>query len=222
MTVETVLFDLDGTLLDTAPEFATVLNAMRAEHGIGAMTYPAFRAVVSHGATAMLTHAFPAIVSDARQLDGLREEFLNRYANILASETTLFEGMDIVLQTLESSGMRWGIVTNKPGWLTAPLLTAMGLDQRAASVVSGDTLAERKPHPAPVLHGCSLASSDPARCVYVGDAERDIQAGRAAGLATAVALFGYIGPGDRPQDWGAEAMLASPLALLDWLEARAA
>lgn len=222
MTIETVLFDLDGTLLDTAPEFATVLNAMRAERGVDVMPYPPFRAVVSHGATAMLTHAFPATLSDAHGLEALREEFLNRYAEGLASETTLFEGMETVLEALESSGRRWGIVTNKPGWLTTPLLTAMGLDHRAASVVSGDTLAERKPHPAPVLHGCSLASSDPARCVYVGDAERDIQAGRAAGLATAVALFGYIGPDDRPQDWGAEAMLASPSALLDWLEARAA
>jgi len=217
VTIDTILFDLDGTLLDTAPEFATVLNAMRAERGIGPMPYPQFRAVVSHGATAMLGQAFPAELADT-----LREEFLNRYAESLAIETRLFDGMDAVLQDIERSGRRWGIVTNKPGWLTTPLLAAMGLDRRASSVVSGDTLEFRKPHPAPVLHGCSLAGGNPARTVYVGDAERDIQAGRAGGMATAVALFGYIGPDDRPEDWGADALLASPGALLEWLEARAA
>lgn len=222
MIIDTVLFDLDGTLLDTAPDFAAVLNAMRAERGVDAMAYPAFRAVVSHGATAMLAHAFPTVVPDAQALETLRGEFLERYAANLTGATVLFDGMDAVLNELESSGRRWGIVTNKPGWLTTPLLAAMGLDRRAASVVSGDTLPERKPHPAPVLHGCTLAGGNPARSVYVGDAERDIQAGRAGGLATAVALFGYIGQDDRPQDWGADTLLASPVALLDWLEARAA
>lgn len=222
MTIDTILFDLDGTLLDTAPEFATVLNAMRMERGADPMPFPEFRAVVSHGATAMLGHAFPGVVTDAATLDTLREEFLNRYAASLAVETTFFDGMDAVLQEIERTGRRWGIVTNKPAWLTTPLLAAMGLDGRAASVVSGDTLVHRKPHPAPVLHGCSLAGSEPKHTAFVGDAERDIQAGRAAGLATAVALFGYIGPDDRPQDWGADALLASPGALLEWLEARAA
>lgn len=222
MSIDTVLFDLDGTLLDTAPEFATVLNVMRAERGIGPMLFPEFRAVVSHGATAMLGQAFPDVLADAVALDSLREEFLHRYSDSLAAETTLFDGMEAVLLEIENTGRRWGIVTNKPGWLTTPLLAAMGLDRRAASVVSGDTLEHRKPHPAPVLHGCSLAGGDPTRSVYVGDAERDIQAGRAGGMATAVALFGYIGPQDRPQDWGADALLASPGALLEWLEARAA
>ena len=115
--------------------------------------------------------------------------------------------------------MNWGVVTNKPAWLTDPLLEQIGLSERAACVVSGDTVAERKPHPAPMLHACQLAGSEAHQCLYVGDAARDIEAGRRAGMKTLVALFGYIGEDEQPDSWGADGMIAHPAELLDWITA---
>ncbi len=215
MSVRTVLFDLDGTLLDTAPDFAHVLNGMRTERGGTAMDYAPFRATVSHGATAMLDMAFPG--SRADELEALRKEFLDRYSDNLYRETQLFPGMERVLDELEALQVQWGIVTNKPGWLTAPLLDLAGLSGRVRCVVSGDTLPERKPHPAPVLHACVLAECSVAEAVYIGDAERDIQSGKAGGLRTGVALFGYIHPDDRPDQWGADTLLRQPEDILEWL-----
>lgn len=215
MNVRTVLFDLDGTLLDTAPDFAHVLDGMRQERGAAAMDFTAFRATVSHGATAMLNLAFPGTSHD--ELEALRTEFLNRYADNLYRDTRLFPGMDHVLNELEALQVQWGIVTNKPGWLTVPLLDLAGLSGRVRCVVSGDTLPERKPHPAPVLHACSLAGCSVEEAVYIGDAERDIQSGRAGGMRTAIALFGYIHPDDRPEQWGADVLLRDPGAILEWL-----
>jgi phosphoglycolate phosphatase len=123
-----------------------------------------------------------------------------------------------VLDTLEARGLNWGVVTNKPGWLTQPLLSDLGLLQRAACVVSGDTLAQRKPDPAPMLHACMLAGSEPQRCVYVGDAQRDVEAGNNAGMYTLVALFGYFQENDRPHEWQADAMINAPADLLEWLD----
>jgi phosphoglycolate phosphatase len=126
--------------------------------------------------------------------------------------------MEEVLQHIEQRGLNWGVVTNKPGWLTEPLLDALQLSRRAAGIVSGDTLNERKPHPAPLLHACSLIGSAPQHCLYVGDAQRDIEAGHNAGMPTLVAMFGYLLEDDRPEAWGAEALIESPQEILHWLE----
>lgn len=212
--INTVLFDLDGTLLDTAPDIARALERLCAEHGIAPPAYPAVRDRVSHGARAVLELAFTDVD------EALRTRFLDFYAANIADETVLFDGMEQLLAAIEADGIRWGVVTNKPARLTVPLLAALGLDARVACVVSGDTLARCKPHPDPILHGCKLCGRPASETVYVGDAERDVQSARAAGAHTAVALFGYVGPDDRPQDWGADVLLDAPSDLIGWLDAR--
>lgn len=129
----------------------------------------------------------------------------------------MFPGVAEMLTDLEARGLKWGVVTNKPARYTEPLLDYLGLLARAACVVSGDTCAQPKPHPAPMLHACKLTASDPAECLYVGDAERDVAAAAAAGILTLVALYGYLGEDDRPEAWGAHGFIEAPLALLDWL-----
>jgi phosphoglycolate phosphatase len=151
------------------------------------------------------------------RFEELRKRFLDIYRGGLANATRPFEGFDQVLASLERNGLAWGIVTNKPGWLTEPLLEAIGLLARAGCVVSGDTLPERKPHPRPLLHAASLLGLEPAACVYVGDAERDVQAAIAAGMTPIVATFGYLGERDDPAAWGAEALIDRPIGLLEWL-----
>ncbi len=211
-----VLFDLDGTLLDTAQDMAAALNALRLEQRLPTLPFSHIRPVVSHGAQALIALGFELGPQDAL-FASLRQRFLDLYADSLARYTGLFPGMATVLQTLESAGIRWGIVTNKPGWLTDPLVRALALDQRAACVISGDTLPERKPHPAPLLHAATILQVPASACVYVGDAQRDIEAGQRAGMATLVALYGYIGVDEQPQDWGADGLLQQPEELLTWL-----
>ncbi len=185
-----VLFDLDGTLLDTAPDLAHALNRVRAEEGLEALSYERIR----------------------------RQRLLAVYRDNLCHETRLFAGMELVLTTIERSGGRWGVVTNKPGWLTEPLLAQLGLLDRAACVVSGDTVKRRKPHPDPLLHAAQLAATAPADCVYIGDARRDAEAARAAGMGMLAAAFGYIEPTEDPAEWGADAVVATPAQILDWIE----
>jgi phosphoglycolate phosphatase len=158
---------------------------------------------------------FPEAAGD--DFETLRLRFLDLYAANLAVGTRLFPGFDAVLDRLEAQGLPWGIVTNKPGWLTDPLLAALGLDRRAACAVSGDTLAERKPHPLPLLHAARLVGVEPERCVYVGDAERDIQAGRAAGMTTVVAAYGYISVDEDPRQWQPHGVVNAPDELLHWM-----
>jgi phosphoglycolate phosphatase len=162
------------------------------------------------------------IEPDHPDFEPLRQQLLQHYADNIAVHTRLFAGMDDVLDHIELTGRNWGVVTNKPGWLTGPLLEALELAGRAACVVSGDTLPERKPDPAPMLHACNLAGSQNTECVYIGDAERDILAGRMAGMKTLVAGFGYIGENDQPLSWGADALLDSPRQIIDWLQAHPA
>ena len=214
-----LLLDLDGTLLDTAPDMGGALNLLRAEHGLEPLPGELIRPVVSHGAMRLVALGFPETTGDA--FESLRLRFLELYAENLAVGTRLFPGFEAVLDQLEARGLPWGIVTNKPGWLTGPLLAALGLDHRAACAVSGDTLPERKPHPLPLLHAARLVGVDPMRCVYVGDAERDIQAGRAAGMTTVVAAYGYISDGEDPRAWQPHGVVNSPDELLDWMEQRA-
>ncbi len=212
-----VLFDLDGTLLDTAPDMAQALNRLRLEQGESVLPFATIRPLVSHGAAGLIQLGF-GVNADEPRFVGLRKRFLELYQAALAVDTTLFAGMEGLLARLEADAMPWGIVTNKPGWLTTPLLRALNLWDRTACVVSGDTLSQRKPHPAPLLHACSLMGIAPTGCVYVGDAQRDIEAGNRAGMTTLVACFGYIGAYETPEDWGAAGLLATPEDLLPWLK----
>jgi N-acetyl-D-muramate 6-phosphate phosphatase len=213
---DAVLFDLDGTLLDTAPDMIAALNQVRVEQGFAPLDYALARTQVSHGSTGMMKLAFPEL--DGEAFERLRAHFLSLYDQRIARETTPFPGFDRVLGRLEDEGMPWGIVTNKPAFLTDPLLRALNLDRRAASVVSGDTLPQRKPHPAPLLHACAQIGLSPRRCVYVGDAERDVVSARAAGMPVLVASYGYLGPRDDPASWAPDAFIDAPDGLLDWLE----
>jgi len=215
--IRTVLFDLDGTLLDTAPDLADALNAVLGENHRPPLPFEEIRGVVSHGAMALIRLGF-ALEESHPDFQPLRLRLLAHYRDNIARQTRPFPGMADLLDELERRGYAWGVVTNKPGWLTEPLLRALDLYDRAACVVSGDTLETRKPHPAPMLHACQRIGSRPEQCVYVGDAERDVEAGRSAGMRTLVALFGYFQAHDRPQDWSADAMIDSPRELLDWLD----
>ena len=211
-----VLFDLDGTLLDTGPDLAAALNRTRASHGLVPLPYADIRPWVSHGSYALTRLGFEH-AEDSPEFEATRLELLDHYHAHVADDTTPFPGMDQLLEELAAHALRWGIVTNKPGWLTEPLLARLGLDWRPGCVVSGDTLPERKPHPAPLLHAARLLDCAATSCVYVGDAERDVVAGRAAGMLTLVASYGYIGPGEDPARWAATAILDSPAALARWL-----
>lgn len=211
-----VLFDLDGTLLDTAGDLAQALDRLRAENALPPLGRERIRSFVSHGATALVRLAFPS--APEPEFLELRARLLELYGAALCVHTRPFPGMLELLARLERDGMRWGIVTNKPAAFTEPLLEALALRSRAGTVVSGDTLAERKPHPAPLLHAAERLGVEPRECVYVGDAERDVLAARAAGMRAVVACFGYLGPGDDPRSWPADAWVDAPLELYDWLQ----
>jgi phosphoglycolate phosphatase len=194
---------------------AHALNLLRAEQGEAPVPFAQIRPHVSHGALALVRLGFPK--ADEARVAVLRTRMLELYAANLAAETALFPGFEEVLRQLESRGLRWGIVTNKPGFLTEPLLAALRLAKRAACVVSGDTLPQRKPHPAPLLHAARLLGLEANDCVYVGDAERDVRAAHAAGMRAIIALFGYLGEHDQPQAWNADAMIGQPDELIGWL-----
>jgi phosphoglycolate phosphatase len=211
-----VLFDLDGTFADTAPDLAYALNLLLEAHDQPPADFRRVREAASHGGRALIQVGFGLSPED-NAFEPLRQELLALYRGNIQRHTRLFPGMAELIERLEEQGLRWGLVTNKPGWLTEPLIAGLGLNGRAACVVSGDTTAHAKPHPGPILHACKLAASDPRACLYVGDAERDIRAGRSAGTATLVALFGYIGAQDRPREWGADGCIEHPLQVLDWL-----
>jgi len=212
----TILFDLDGTLVDTAPDLAYALNVLRGRRGLPALADSLTRPQASHGTQGLLRVGF-GLDSVQAEFTSLREEFLEVYAANLTARSPLFPGVAEMLAGLEERGLQWGVVTNKPARYTEPLLDHFGLRARAVCVVSGDTCAQSKPHPAPMLHACRLAASDPADCLYVGDAERDVTAAAAVGMPALVALYGYLGEDDRPEAWGAHGFIEAPLALLDWL-----
>lgn len=215
--IRTVLFDLDGTLADTAPDLARVLNELLAEEGRAPLPFETIRPEVSHGSPGLLRLGF-GLTASSPDYARLRERLLELYAQDVCRDTRLFPGMREVLIGLKARGLNWGIVTNKPAFLTEPLVRKLALDDPPVSVVSGDTTTNRKPHPEPMLLACSQAGSSPVQCLYVGDAVRDIEAGRAAGMPTLVALFGYIGKHETPDTWGADGMIESPREILDWLD----
>ena len=207
-----VLFDLDGTLLDSAPDFVVTCNAMLAKRGRMPVDPAQLREVVSKGSRAMLAVAFPQMAESERH--ALVPEFLDVYQSLIGRHARLFDGIASMLHALEQAGSRWGIVTNKPEYLARLILPQLGWEQRCAVLIGGDTLAERKPHPLPLQVAAQRMGVAPEACVYVGDDERDIQAARAAGMPSVAALWGYRLESDDPQAWQAERSVAVPAALL--------
>ncbi|MGB5544704.1 MAG: phosphoglycolate phosphatase [Gammaproteobacteria bacterium] len=209
-----LLLDLDGTLADTAPDLAAALNAVRVEEGLAELPLVEIRNFVSHGAPQLVRLGFGEELAED-EFERLRLRLLNFYSQAICTHTRLFPGFAEVLQSIEDHGHRWGVVTNKPGWLTDPLMSALELDHRAGSVVSGDTLDQRKPHPAPLLHAAEQMQIEASACVYVGDARRDIEAGLAAGMYTVAVRWGYIPEHDSADDWDAHRVIDTPAQLLE-------
>lgn len=217
MNMEAVLWDLDGTLVDTAPDLVGVLNALLTQRRLPPIPFAIARNEVSNGALGLIRLGFGAVGSE-EDIEELRQEFLETYTRQLCINSRLFSGLDDILMKLDEIGIGWGIVTNKPHAMTQPLLNALGLAHRPGCVVSGDRLPERKPHPAPLRLGAEELGVAPQDCVYVGDAPRDIDAGRAAGMATIAASYGYIRAHDDPHSWGASLVIRRPVDLLGALE----
>lgn len=212
--VSGVLFDLDGTLADTAPDLAYALNETLKLNNKAPLPFEKIRPVVSHGGIALIKLGF-GFGPEEEKYQTVRKQLLDIYLENIARETRLFPGIEELLNTLESNNLPWGIVTNKPGWLTNPLMDKLNLTQRAACIVSGDTVSKNKPHPEPMYYACEQANIVPEECIYVGDAERDIAAGRAAGMKTVAALFGYLLEDDNPMEWHADFSINHPLELLE-------
>jgi len=208
-----VLFDLDGTLLDSAPDMLVTVNRMRAARGAGPMALDALRPVVSKGARAMSAVAFPEILP--QRLPDLVPEFLDIYRQELGRHSRPFDGVEEMLEALEAAGTVWGIVTNKPEYLAREILPQLGWQSRCAVLVGGDSLAERKPHPLPLLHAAEAVGVPADACVYVGDDERDIIAARAARMPSVVALWGYRLDDDDPVAWQGDVMAGDVQELLD-------
>ena len=216
-----VLFDLDGTLIDSAPDLAGAANRLRADHGMEPLPLALLRPMVGSGARGMVGVAFGVAPGEPR-FEPLRDAFLAHYEAGLLQSTQPFEGVDQMLAALEAAGIPWGIVTNKATRFTSPIVAGLGLAQRAAVVVCGDTTAHSKPHPEPLWHAARAMGLAPESMVYVGDDLRDAQAARAAGMAMVAATWGYLGLGEPVHDWGADALLDAPDQLLNWLRQRAA
>jgi N-acetyl-D-muramate 6-phosphate phosphatase len=215
--VRAVLFDLDGTLIDSAPDLAGAANDLRAEHGMAPLPYAELRPMVGTGARGMVGAAFGVAPGDPR-FEALRDAFLSRYEARMMQETAVFDAIRPVLLALEAVGMPWGIVTNKAARFAEPLVHGLGLAATSATLICGDTTPFAKPHPAPLLEAALRMSLAPSTCIYVGDDHRDIVAGRAAAMPSLAAGWGYLGRGEAIEAWGADAVLPVPDDLLKWLE----
>ena len=214
--MQAVLFDLDGTLADTAPDLGHALNLQRERHGLPPLPQEIIRPYASHGTVGLFDIGFGLTPQDAR-FAPMREEYLALYTANLCLHTTLFPGMAELLAALEARNISWGVVTNKPARFTNPLLELLGLSKRAASIISGDTCSHPKPHPEPLLCAAREIGVAPQSCLYVGDAERDIEAARAAGMSALIADYGYLSAEDRPETWGADGRIDTPLGILAFL-----
>jgi len=212
-----VLFDLDGTFADTAPDLGAALNHVRCLHHLPPLPLEITRLQASHGSAGLLKLGFN-IEPAAAEFPALRDAFLAYYSANICVHTTLFSGMAELINILEQRGLPWGIVTNKPHRFTQPLMQALGYAGRAACLVSGDTCAHAKPHPEPLLYAAKCIGVAPQNCLYLGDDKRDIEAGRAAGMGTLIALFGYIDPQADLDAWQATASIATPLDLIEYLD----
>jgi N-acetyl-D-muramate 6-phosphate phosphatase len=210
-----VLFDLDGTLVDTAPDMVAALVRLQAELGDAAINYELARSNVSNGAAGLVRAAYPNI-SDENRI-GLQQRFLRIYQRNVCVDSRVFPGLGTLLDLLDRQRRPWGVVTNKPQALTDPILIALGLQPRLACAISGDTLPQRKPDPAPMLLASRMLDVEPQHIVYVGDAARDIEAGRAAGMITVAACWGYITADDDPRRWQADLIAETPAELTQLL-----
>jgi len=211
-----VLFDLDGTLVDSAPDLAGALNEMRLARHMAPLPLAALRPMVGAGARGMLGVGLSVSPQDA-DFEALRLEFLDRYQARLTQETALFDQVDELLQSLSAAGLAWGVVTNKAERFALPLTEVLGLKRHALAVVSGDSTPHAKPHPAPLLEAARRGGIAAEACIYVGDDERDSVAGRAAGMRTVAAAWGYLGQGEPVEAWNADIVLNSPIELLQVL-----
>lgn len=209
-----VLFDLDGTLLDTAPDLVFAVNAALQQGGCAPRPADELKPLISEGAPAMLRGG---LGEQAAEFEPLLERMLDIYEHNIAVHTRFFEGIEEVLEFLDHAALPWGIVTNKLSRFTNPLLQALRIDRRTGCIVSGDTTAERKPHPLPLLEACRRLRREPSECVYIGDAAQDITAGRRAGMATLAAAYGYVRGDDSPEEWGADGLIRRPEDLIPWL-----
>ncbi len=215
-TLSCVLFDLDGTLVDTAPDLIACLNIALEQHGFEQTAYSQVRPLISFGAEAMIkqSSAADAVESHAQIL----ETMLNLYENNIVQHGGFFDGMVETLLNIEARGLKWGIVTNKRERFTNPLTKALNLTERAACIISGDTTNNSKPHPEPMWEACRRAGVQPEQCVYIGDALHDITAGKNANMKTLAAVYGYLTDADQPEQWGADALIESPVQISTWIE----
>ena len=211
-----MLFDLDGTLIDTAPDMAAALDLLCDEENQDRLLFSQVRPIVSNGSVALVKLAFGEAI-DEQTLERLKTRYLEIYQQHLAVHSKLFDEMELLLQQLEQKKIKWGVVTNKPGWLTEPLMQALNLTQRAACIVSSDSTKNRKPHPEPMYLACKIANTQPNACIYIGDARRDIEAGRNAGMRTIIAQYGYIADTENTEEWQADHSIQTPSQILPLL-----
>lgn len=214
--IDAVLFDLDGTLIDSAPDLGAAADKMRVDRGLACYPLDVYRPMAGAGARGMIGIAFGLTPQD-EGFEALREEFFANYEACMTERTYAFEGVERLIGKLADAGLKWGVVTNKSERFTLPLTSAMPLFSSALAIVSGDTTPHAKPHPEPLLEAARRIGVEPGRCVYVGDDERDIVAGRAAGMPTVAAAYGYLGAAPDAAAWKADAVISSPMALLNLL-----
>lgn len=214
--IDAVLFDLDGTLLDTGLDLWHAMNTTLAKHNKEPVEYAYFRQSITHGAIGMITHTF-AISPDDPSIETIKQQFLTEYESILSHHTELFEGMDKLLDFLEQQLLPWGIVTNKSTRFTLPLLEKMNLHQRPQCIVTGDTLEQMKPHPAPLQHACKLINKQPERTLYIGDYKTDVEACRAANMPHIIVSYGYYANDEHPHQWQADHVVDHADEIVDWL-----
>jgi phosphoglycolate phosphatase len=212
-----IFFDLDGTLVDTAADLGLALNIQRERHGLPVLLQEIIRPVASHGSKGLLALGFD-LTPEHAEFEAMRHEYLELYAQVFTSSPVLFDGVSELLASLDDKGLPWGIVTNKPRRFSQPLLQAIQLDKRCICLVCGDDAPRAKPYPDTLLMATEQAAANPEDCMYIGDAERDIQAGVAAGMRTVVALYGYIAETDKPKEWGADYLIERPAEVLELIQ----
>ena len=215
--VAAVLFDLDGTLIDSAPDLGAAADKMRLDRGLPSLPYELYRPMAGAGARGMLGVAF-SITPDHADYPALRDEFFANYEHCMTQRTYAFKGIAELIAELLDRGLAWGVVTNKSMRFTGPLTRGMSLFATAGALVGGDTTPHAKPHPAPLLEAARLLSLEPCRCIYVGDDERDVTAGKAAGMGTVAATYGYLGSKNDTQQWGSYSHIKAPIDLISLLK----
>jgi len=214
--LDAVLFDLDGTLLNTAPDLTTALNKSLVNFGFSSVLENDVTPIISYGALAMIEKSVPE-ATDAETKSKILNWLIDYYESHIADFTAPYDGMLQVIDTLDQYNIPWGIVTNKRERLAKPLMKALNLSERATCLICGDTTAHSKPHPEPMLAACNQLDVSADKCIYIGDAQHDITAGNHVNMKTLAATYGFLKPDDQPENWGADALIDHPLAILDWI-----